>query len=71
MLSHIEHFPIEEAYGLCVYLQEKDVENKMFFRWAVGFQMEMGFDDFKKACEPVRMRSEEDIIDEVIDLFSE
>lgn len=60
---------INESYGFIEYLMEKEHEEKLFFRWAVGYQDQMGFEDFKIALIPPKVKTEEEILDDVFDIL--
>ena len=45
--------------------KKRDVDDRLFFRWAVMFQDQLSFDDFKKRIMANRNRSTKEILTEV------
>lgn len=51
------------------YLRRQRNEEKIFLRWIAGPQYEMSLDEFKQKLTPLRIRSDEEILDEVYAVF--
>lgn len=61
---------LDEAIGFIRYLQEKRRDDKIYFRWVIGGDDRvMPFDEFKDALKPKKVREEEEILDEVYEIF--
>lgn len=59
----------EDAVGFIRYLKQKRIEDRIFLRWIVQPQFEMSLDEFKSKLTPQKVRSEEEILDEVYAIF--
>lgn len=51
------------------YLRRQRNEEKIFQRWIAGPQYEMSLDEFKQKLTPLKVRSDEEILDEVYAVF--
>lgn len=60
---------LDDAYDLIQALTEQNYEDKLFFRWVVGYQDQMSFDEFKAELKPVKIQSEEEILANVYDII--
>ena len=45
--------------------RNRETENKLFLRWAVGYQSEMSFSEFKERVSPVVIKSTKMILKDV------
>lgn len=59
-----------DALNLIEYIANKEIEEKMFLRWVVGYQDQMSFDEFKEEITPALKKTDEDIQRETLELFS-
>jgi len=62
---------LEDVLELLRLLEQKQREERLYLRWVIGPQFEVSFDDFKRQLEPVRFRSDEEIMAEVYALWGE
>lgn len=61
---------LDDAIGFIQHLMQKRYEDRMFFRWVVsGAHTEIGFDMFKARLTPQKVRSDEEILAEVYEIF--
>lgn len=60
---------LEEAVGYIQHLARKRVDDLIFQRWIAGPQYQMSLDDFKAKLTPAKARSDEEILDEVYEIF--
>lgn len=65
----MEILDTQEACQFIEYLMEKEFDDKLFFRWVVGYQQEMPYEDFKMALTPTKVRTEEEILDDVFGII--
>ena len=65
----ISEMELNEAAGFLDYLRRQRNEEKIFLRWIAGPQYEMSLDEFKQKLTPLRIRSDEEILDEVYAVF--
>lgn len=61
--------PIKLAADFLDYLAEKQRENRLYMRWIVGPQFTVAFDDFKKSLEPVVVREDKEIMNEIEEAY--
>lgn len=61
--------PFSDGWELIEYALDAENEDRLFLRWAVMYQTQMGFAEFKGALdagkEPEDSRSAEEILDSV------
>lgn len=60
---------MDEAIGFIQFLYKKRNEDLIFQRWIAGPQYEMSLEEFKHALRPKRVRSDEEILDELYAAF--
>ena len=60
---------LEDAVGFILYLKQKRIDEHIFLRWIVQPQFEMSLDEFKTKLTPVKVRSDEEILAEVYEIF--
>lgn len=60
---------LEEAIGFIQYRVRKRVDDLIFIRWIAGPQYEMSLEEFKSKLRPQKVRSDEEILDEVYAAF--
>lgn len=65
----MENLDIQDAYEFIEYLMEKELDDKLFLRWAVGYQSEMPYEDFKTALMPTKAKTDEEILEDVFDII--
>lgn len=59
-----------EAIGYITYKMRQRVDDKVFQRWVTGgYDREMSLDEFKAKLTPHKVRSDEEILDEVYEIF--
>lgn len=61
--------PGADYLELMIHLKKQENDEKLFFRWVVGYQYEMSFDEFKQKITPMRTRPDEEIMNEVYKAF--
>lgn len=55
--------------GLLEYLKKKQRDERMFQRWVAGPQFEIGFEEFKRSFEPVVVRDDDEVLDELEQIY--
>lgn len=60
---------MDEAIGFIRFLAKKRNDDLIFQRWIAGPQYEMSLEEFKHRLRPQRVRSDEEILDEVYAAF--
>lgn len=64
--------PFFEGYELLKYALDAESEDKLFIRWAIGYQFTMGFDEFKSKATSIKVednRTAEEILDTVKEIL--
>ena len=59
------NMPFEEGNDLIKFALNEEDDEKMFFRWAIAYQSQMSFDDFKNCIRAKSIddnRNSEDIL---------
>ncbi len=61
--------PFFDGCEMIAYARDAECEEKLYMRWVAGYQLYMGFDEFKKeiftAQRPGDNRTAEEILDKV------
>ena len=60
---------LEEAVGYIQHLMRKRADDLIFLRWSIMYQDQMSLDEFKVKLTPTKVRSEEEILNEVYAAF--
>lgn len=60
---------LEDAVGYIQHLAQKRADDLIFQRWIAGPQYQMSLDEFKAKLIPVKIRSDEEILEEVYAAF--
>lgn len=66
--------PFFDGYELITYAANDEIEEKIYLRWAIGYQSVMSFDDFKSqmvisAEARLDKRTEKEILDDVREIL--
>lgn len=65
--------PFLDGYEIINYALDAEYEEKIFWRWAIGYQFVMGFEEFKRNLDKNRPttdnRTAAEILDEVKDII--
>ncbi len=72
--NDILSMPFFDGYELIQFALDEEVEEKLYIRWAIGYQHVMGFDEFKRQVDfsrkaAVDNRSAEEILDSVREII--
>lgn len=59
----------EEAIEYIYYLRDKEIDEKLYLRWALAYQEEMSFNDFKAHLVPVKIKKDEEILENVFEII--
>lgn len=62
--------PLNDGVSLLLYALDKETEDKLFARWIAGPQLQYGYEEFKKALQPVKI-NEDDILDEIDEIMAD
>lgn len=68
-LDYIFSLEINEALSHIDFLFEKQEEELIFQRWINGPQFYMSLEAFKEKLQPIELRDEEEILDEVYEII--
>ena len=60
---------LKEAADFIRYRMRKRTDDLIFIRWIAGPQYEMSLDEFKSKLIPHKVRSDDEILEEVYDIF--
>jgi len=65
--------PFFDGCEMIAYARDAEYEEKLYMRWVVGYQLYMGFEEFKKeicnANSPGDSQTVEEILDKVKDII--
>lgn len=72
-MRDILSMPFFDGYELIKYAMDAEVEEKLFLRWAIGYQYSLSFEEFKRKAGAVEEiednRTAEEILDMVRDII--
>ena len=58
--------PLFEGYELLKYALDAETEDKLFMRWVIGYQFDMGFDKFKEKVTTVQTVEDNRTAEEIL-----
>ncbi len=62
--------PFSDGFELLIYAEDAECEEKLYLRWAIGYQFMMGFAEFKgKVVQQEDDRTEKEILDDVREII--
>ena len=61
---------IDEALLLIEYALKQRTEELLYQRWIGKLQFEMSFEEFKEKLKPIRIKKEEEILEDVENILS-
>lgn len=62
--------PFFDGFELLTYAVDAECEEKLYLRWAIGYQFMMGFTEFKgKVVQTEDDRTEKEILDDVREII--
>lgn len=62
---------IDEATAYIDFLLDKEQDKLIFNRWIVGgYEKDMSFQEFKEALQPIEIKDDDEILDELQELMS-
>lgn len=63
--------PFFEGYELLKYALDAETDDKLFMRWVIGYQFDMGFDEFKENVTTVQTVEDNRTAEEILDSVKE
>lgn len=63
--------PFFDGYELIMYASDAEVEEKMFMRWAIGYQFAMSFEEFKSKAGEVNEIEDDRTAKEILEMVRE
>ena len=63
--------PFFEGYELLKYALDAETDEKLFMRWVIGYQFDMGFDEFKAEVTTVKTVDDDRTAEEILNSVKE
>ena len=63
--------PFFEGYELLKYALDAETDEKLFMRWVIGYQFDMGFDEFKAEVTTVKTVDDDRTAEEILNAVKE
>ena len=63
--------PAEDAAIILIKAKERRVNDRLFLRWAIGYQQQVSFDEFKESVRPRMEKPAAAIIDDVYSIIDD
>ena len=68
-MEYIQNLEIDEALTLIDYAISQQEDELLFSRWIVEAQNHMSFDEFKEKLRPLKLRADEEILEDVFKIL--